>query len=140
MTAVRDVNLLEQRTPYKFCVLFLLFAFGCGSSDGTGRIPLTGNVRLSGDAELRFDGSVSFLPTGGTKAPSATSAVANGKYAFDGSNGPLPGRYQAVIQSRAQKNVPTTDGVTTAKQKHVWTFDDINIAAESPYKRDFTLD
>ena len=69
---------------------------GCGRS-APARIPGGGTVSLpDGNAE---NFAITFVPTSGVAAPSATTVVKGGKYQFNKNDGPAkPGVYRIVIQ------------------------------------------
>jgi hypothetical protein len=72
---------------------------GCGRTEtGPARIAVYGKVAGPGTV----NGTISFLPAGETKGPSATASIANGSYRFDTTDGPVAGSYNVVITLRRE--------------------------------------
>ncbi|MHC4877386.1 MAG: hypothetical protein ACYTGL_12900 [Planctomycetota bacterium] len=86
--------------------LFGLLA-GCGSE--LPRQPISGTI--TGTANR--DGTVTFQPVAEVSAPAARTALRNGEFQFDRSNGPLPGTYRVRID--VQKPPQPRDGQVIAK-------------------------
>jgi len=68
---------------------------GCQRADGPLRIAVFGTVTSeSGDP---VEGTISFLPTAGTKGPAATASLTDGAFQFDTQNGPVAGQYRVLV-------------------------------------------
>lgn len=81
--------------------LLLLAAMIVGCHGQSNRLPLSGTV-TDRDGEP-LEGSISFLPDGGTEGPAANASVLNGEYQFDRTNGPIPGQYRVIVSPLADK-------------------------------------
>ncbi len=66
---------------------------GC-SQTTLSRLPVYGSVP---DAAGR-SGRISLIPAEGTEAPAARASIRNGAFQFDESNGPMPGKYLALVE------------------------------------------
>jgi hypothetical protein len=66
---------------------------GCGS-DGPGRHALYG--KISGAEEKK--GSITFVPLGEPPRPSATTAIADGRYEFGSDTGPCSGPHRVLVR------------------------------------------
>lgn len=64
---------------------------GCGSN--VNRQAVRGTVDGIGSRP----GTVTFVPVEGVRAPAARTVLRNGRFEFDDTNGPLPGRYQVRV-------------------------------------------
>ena len=85
---------------------------GCGGAEtGPARIAVSGSI--TGPAAV--NGTISFLPTEGTKGPSATASIVNGKYRFDSTNGPVAGNYSVVIVPRRDVPKPPAGAASRAE-------------------------
>ena len=81
------------------CLLLALLIVGCqGQSD---RLPVSGTIHDRDGEPL--EGSISFLPDGGTEGPAANGSVLNGEYRFDRTNGPVPGKYRVIVTPLVDK-------------------------------------
>ena len=90
-----------------FCSCFVVVGLlGCSES-GPPRKPVFGTV--SSAAANQVNGGISFLPAAGTKGPSATGAVVEGKFRFAAEDGPVPGQYQVLIVPKIIKDIPKSD-------------------------------
>ena len=88
-------------------VLGLSLIAGCQASVEPRR-PMHGDVTV--DAIKVRRGSISFLPTGATVGPAATTAIVDGRYEFSRTNGPYVGTYRVqvgVIALESNETEPT---------------------------------
>jgi len=72
----------------------LSFAASSMGGDSSGRVALMGTIIGAGKA----GGRICFQPETGQKGPVANATILNGQYAFNSSNGPMPGTYDVVIE------------------------------------------
>jgi hypothetical protein len=77
-------------------VAMLLFCCGCGQSDGPVRVAVAGRVTLDGTPIA--EGTINFLPTSGTKGPTAGAPITDGLYSIAAAKGPCVGRYRVEIR------------------------------------------
>ena len=84
---------------------------GCGSD--VPRQPVRGTVSGVGSRP----GTVSFLPVEGQHTPAARTALRNGRFEFDTTDGPLPGAYRVRVD--VQKPRRLTGGTVVAKDVDV---------------------
>lgn len=96
---------------FSSCVVVGLI--GCSES-GPPRKPVFGTVSRS--AASSINGAISFLPAVGTKGPSATASVVDGKFRFAAEDGPVPGQYQVLIIPKAIKDIPQSDSAKNAAE------------------------
>lgn len=75
--------------------LVLLMLTGCGGPGGPPRGAVEGEVTLDGTAIEQ--GSINFLPTGGTQGPATGASITNGRYSLSASEGPVVGRNRVEI-------------------------------------------
>jgi hypothetical protein len=83
----------------KFAILWVLlgvFLIGC-ADDGLDRAEVHGQVTV--DGQPIEQGSISLVPQPGTEGPAVGTAIEDGTYAFDHSDGPLPGSYRVEIRA-----------------------------------------
>jgi hypothetical protein len=66
---------------------------GCGS-DGPGRDALYGKISGADEEE----GSITFVPLGEPARPSATTAIADGRYEFSSNTGPCSGLHRVLVR------------------------------------------
>jgi hypothetical protein len=109
-----------RRLPLFVTALCLLASAGCGANVDPRR-PMHGEVTVD---SLRVErGSISFLPTGETVGPAATTAIAGGRYEFTRSNGPYTGTYRVKVGIIALQTseieppvaIPAEGGAASAK-------------------------
>lgn len=74
-------------------VLFI----GCGKSGGPERFEVSGKVTFNG--EPIADGDITFQPTEGSNAPTASGTIKNGLYKLEGEFGVAAGTYEVRINS-----------------------------------------
>lgn len=74
--------------------VLLLASLGC--NDSGSRVPLAGTVSQAGGDPV--NGSITFIPADESAGPAATAAITDGRYQFDASTGPLPGRHRVTIE------------------------------------------
>jgi len=72
----------------------LSFAASSMGGDSNGRVALMGTITGAGKA----GGRICFQPEAGQKGPVANGTILNGQYAFNSSNGPMPGTYDVFIE------------------------------------------
>lgn len=80
------------------CILILLACSltGCGGgASGPQRGAVTGTVSF--DGELVDQGSILFIPTGGTKGPSSGGGITNGKFSIPQEKGPVVGQHRVEV-------------------------------------------
>ncbi len=68
---------------------------GCGGSSGPQRGAISGIVSF--DGEQVDQGSILFLPTGGTKGPSSGSVITDGRFSIPQAKGPVVGMYRVEV-------------------------------------------
>ena len=83
----------------------LLLVSGCGSG-GLGRMPVGGQVTVNGQQLEKS--TISLIPTGSTKGPTAGSAIKNGSYEISREYGPVLGTYRVEIRAfqKTGKKIP----------------------------------
>jgi len=83
----------------------LLCLSGCGSS-GPPRGSVQGKVTLDGQPVEQ--GTITFLPTGGTTGPSAGGVITGGQYSIEEDKGPVAGKSRVEIrwERKTGKKVP----------------------------------
>ena len=124
-----------------------LILVGCGSGSKLSRLPVSGTVSFHSGETL--NGSISFIPAEGRSGPAATTAVVDGKYRFDATNGPTAGEHRVIVkrivakrtmlESRGGSQKADAKSVAPAIAKNEWTFS-YNLNATDSGPRDFTLD
>lgn len=95
-----------------------LCLLGCGQSEPPlARLAVSGQVTAGTDKLV--DGAISFIPEDGNSGPAVTTAIDNGEYRFDVTNGPIAGQYKVVIAPRAEgknsRNLPAARTPATDK-------------------------
>jgi hypothetical protein len=120
---------------------------GCETRNGTARLPINGTVRPTSGEKL--SGSITFVPAEGRAGPAATTAVVDGKYRFDVTNGPTAGDHRVIVkrieprgripESGASGQKTDAKSVTNPAGKVEWTFS-CNLKATDSGPRDFTVD
>ena len=95
------------RFPLTGLLTALAFLPGCGSE--VPRQPVSGTVSGVGSRP----GTVTFQPVEGVHAPAARAPLRNGRFAFDETDGPLPGTYRVRVD--VQKPRRLTGGTVTVK-------------------------
>ena len=111
---------------------------GCSGSDGPPRKPVYGTV--TDPMVDTFEGAISFLPLPETKGPSATTAIVSGKYRFDATDGPIPGKYEVLIVPKLTKSIPTADTPASKDgDAESSSSSEIKLAATVPDKAPFEL-
>ncbi len=125
--------------------LFLLglapLLVGCGRGEVVERYPVHGTVTLANGA--RLSGSITFLPAKGRPGPAATTALVEGSYRFDRSNGPAAGSHAVKIMKRnnSRSRIPQSpsDGQAAEKTRMEWT-ESTDVSDDGQYLHDFTLE
>jgi len=86
-----------------------LVATGCGRGDNLDRHPIRGTVTYKGQPVQ--EGAIFFQPTAdiGQLAPTIYLKVVNGKYEVSADEGPVAGKYEAVVAA-ADKSKEIDDG------------------------------
>lgn len=122
---------------------------GCGEN-GPKRLPVTGSLK---GAEGR-KGTLTFLPTGDTKGPSATTSIVDGNYTFTESNGPAVGKYNVIVKLQMVKaSAEDAEIIVGPKGQKISTSDisdskpvyeaekntEVTVLDSEPYKLDITL-
>ena len=78
--------------------LFAVWTTGCGPADGVSRGSVEGTVLVGGTPAEQ--GTISFIPTEGTKGPASYGVITNGKYALTaGDRGPVVGKHKVQIEA-----------------------------------------
>ena len=92
-----DVEHSVTKIIVRGCLLMGLICglAGCGGSSGPQRGAISGTVSF--DGELVDQGSILFLPTGGTKGPSSGSGITNGRFSIPQEKGPVVGLYRVEV-------------------------------------------
>ncbi len=117
---------------------------GCGGSS-VQRVPVSGRVTTADGKPL--NGSITLLPSAGTKGPAATVGVVDGKYQFDRNNGPTAGPHRVLIVREITKSLPANKPgpasvkpmPPTADLKSEWTLS-TDVPAAGSEECDFKLD
>jgi len=134
-----------------FVGIVLAFCFaGCGGSD-IGRRPVFGLVQ----GAQGQTGTVTFIPVGEPGRPSATADIEDGRYEFDGSNGPCSGQHQVHIRLRQspeaspQEPEPKSDKILKVDRRRKRVFEapapivektvELNVPEDGPWKLDIQL-
>ena len=78
-------------------ILMLGLTLGCGGGDGLDRAAVTGKVTLDGTPIE--EGSISFLPAGGTQGPATGGQIQNGQYSIAAAEGPVIGHHRVEIRA-----------------------------------------
>jgi len=135
-----------------FAALWILLGLcttlaGCGGRNSASRLPIRGTVSFSTGQKLR--GAITFVPAEGHAGPAATTAIVDGRYQFDATNGPTPGPHRVIVkridsrgrlpESRGDSQKADAKSVTNPALKVEWTFA-CDLKATDVGPRDFTLD
>jgi hypothetical protein len=91
-------------------VVLIMFVLGCGGGQ-SGRQPVFGSVSGADDRQ----GFISFVPAGGNHSPTARCRIRDNHYQFTKDDGPLPGRYQVLIQLERDRDA-IGDGNVVVKE------------------------
>jgi len=121
-----------------------LFLVGCGRANSLSHLPVSGTVSVSSGEKL--NGSITYIPVEGRSGPAATTAVVDGKYRFDETNGPTPGEHRVIVKRIVSKRTtlesrgtPKTDSNSTSAVKNEWSFN-CDLETRGSSQRDFNLD
>ncbi len=121
---------------------------GCTGGDGPDRVPMRGSVTRDGSPVAQ--GTVSLLPAEGHSGPAATTAIEQGRFEFDGTNGPAAGPHRLVVSLGLDK----ADFLATAGKEGAgrgrtgppvapsagrWEFR-VDVPKQGPFEYDITLD
>lgn len=112
---------------------------GCGRGKVVERFPVHGTVRLANGE--RLSGSITFLPAKGRPGPGATTALVEGSYRFDRSNGPVAGPQTVIVKRIVPRSrVPElpTDKQSAQTANSEWT-ESTDVSDDGQYLHDFTL-
>lgn len=139
--------LLRQLARHWIPLGLVVVLVGCETRNHVARFPLDGTVRLGNGEKL--NGSITFVPAEGRSGPAATTAIVDGKYRFDATNGPTPGPHRVIVkridfkgrmlESRGGKQKTDAKSATNPAGKVEWTFT-CDLKATDSGPRDFTLD
>jgi len=132
--------------------LWILFGVGttlagCGERNSVSRLPIKGTVSFNTGEKLR--GAVTFIPAEGHNGPAATTAIIDGQYQFNATNGPTPGPHRVIVkridasgrfpEARGGTQKADSKSATNPTAKVEWTFS-CNLSSTDAGPRDFTLD
>ncbi len=132
-SAKRSTPIACQRwTVAALCAVIVFL--GCSSGDGLPRKPVFGAVTSSSTG---LEGAISFLPAAGTKGPSSTTAIVEGKYRFAAGDGPVPGKYQVLIVPKVTKQTSQTPA--DAKSVPTEFRQDATVPAEGSFELNFKV-
>ena len=83
---------------------------GCGGPGGVPRGAVEGRVTL--DGAMIETGSITFVPTGGTKGPVSGTAITDGHYRLSAADGPVVGSHRVEIYAprKTGRKVPAPMG------------------------------
>jgi len=125
-----------------FTGLLVLLLVGCSGGDGPDRVPLSGEVTRAGSPVAR--GTVSFLPAEGHSGPAATTGIAEGRYQFSKTDGPVAGPHQVIVSlalddktSPPQAAGRSPSSATPPKSR--WELP-VTVPATKPFEYNVTLD
>ena len=113
---------------------------GCDKGQGGERLPVHGTVRFANGEKP--GGWITFLPAKGRAGPAATTALAEGCYKFDRSNGPLAGPQTVIVKRVVPRSIALkaiADKQHVQKTKNQWTRS-VNVLDDGQYLHDFTLE
>ena len=130
---------LSQFRQWSFAVLFAVMIIGgCSGRDELPRKQVFGTVSSSSNA---LDGAISFLPAAGTKGPSATTAIVQGKYRFAAGDGVVPGKYQVLIVPKLTKPIPQPGSATKPHSTSEPTEfrQEATVSADGPFELNFQV-
>jgi len=103
--------------PVKSILVWLLVPIlvlsGCGTSyDGPQRAAVKGTVTVDGEP-LEY-GAISFLPTAGTKGPTAGARITEGRYQLKESDGPVVGKNR--VEVTGSRSTGKTTRISTGQE------------------------
>lgn len=90
-------------------IVFLLLS-GCSNKKDLDRASISGTVMF--DEQPIEQGTIEFIATGDTSAPSSGGTISNGQYEVT-EKGPVPGRYKVQIQARRKTGKMVSAGPQT---------------------------
>lgn len=103
--------IMQNRRLLIGSILATSLAFACGgcANNDAGRMEISGQVTLDGQPVEQ--GSISFIPTAGTRGPVAGGTIVAGKYHILASQGPVVGKQRVEIRAgrRTGRQVRATD-------------------------------
>ena len=105
-------NSLQSRVVM-VCSVVLLVTSGCGRPTGPQRVAVQGTILF--DGQPLQAGRIRFIPTEGTKGPSAAGSVEKGFYEFTSSNGPVVGKHRVEIEAIPNPGFELDDEAAYAK-------------------------
>jgi hypothetical protein len=141
----------RSATSFVFALVLVAVLPGCGQRNSPARLPIYGTVTLAGGEKP--NGSISFVPDDGNSGPAAMTALAEGRYQFNETNGPTPGPHKVIVRQLVlEKRIPgpSTGDVKSEATKSVgneaksaakteWKLNaNLTNSASGPY--DFTLE
>ena len=95
------------------CGLLVLWTNGCSRPAGPQRVAVQGAI-LFGGKPLKV-GRIRFVPTNGTKGPTAAASVKKGFYEFTAVTGPVVGKHRVEIESIPDAGFELDDEAAYAK-------------------------
>src|SRR5262245_33115257 len=91
-----------------FCAMMLTMGCGGGATDSLPRVAISGSAARSGVAIK--GGALHFIPLQ-QGAPSVSTMITDGKYAFSRQNGPVAGKYSVQVEVPGGSNaIPMAGG------------------------------
>lgn len=81
---------------YGMAAILIGLCLGCGRGNTGNRVAVEGKVTLDGTAVE--DGAINFVPTAGTKGPSAGGRIQQGQYSLSAADGPVVGNHRVEIR------------------------------------------
>ncbi len=86
-------------------------------------------------------GSITFLPAKGGAGPAATTALAEGSYQFDRSNGPLAGPKTLIVKRFVPRAIvlQTLNNKKAAQQTKTEWAQSVEVSDDGKYLHDFIL-
>jgi hypothetical protein len=140
--------LLRRRTAtWIICTFGLIGTLGgCGQHDRSNRMAIFGAVVLATGEKL--SGSITLMPAKGYTGPAATTAIVDGQYRFDTTNGPTAGPHQVIIKRKMLTGMPRVPSANqkgavrpdaAVESKSQWILD-VDVKPAELNQHDFKLD
>ncbi|MGO9110998.1 MAG: hypothetical protein ACLP9L_17385 [Thermoguttaceae bacterium] len=133
----------SQRTIVSSILLGLTpLLFGCGRGKGVDRFPVHGTVTRADGEKVSGSCSITFLPAKGWTGPAANTALVEGSYKFDRSDGPTTGLHTVIVKRfvpRSRIPVSLADKQAAEKTRTEWT-QSTNVLDDGQYVHNFTVE